>query len=366
MRVVVLVLLLLGTGAICAGPAHAHVTYNLSGYGAGLAGSTNGADGAPTAVPPAEWSNGPAEGYAGGLPVNWYAGLHGATQIRVIQTGLAPSPPAGSVLQQVDAFNAANDPDLPTDRVLAVGGKSWADPENAGQGWGHGLDFGLIHFSPVDDVLAGGPVKFTVTLADDPSDGATPRLAFALYRGWDTNAGSVRHQPFITSPAPVDDPLGSAGLELVDFGVASGAGQVVARTVDLDAASDGRYTLFVGALDGTAGQYQVTVSAAPDAELALCEDDLVTCEDALATAVADADGDGVGDAADTCGATAEAQAVDADGCSLAEFCAAHPAATKREKKLCKLADWGNDEPAMKAKEADCTFDRAGALCVPAP
>jgi hypothetical protein len=364
MRVVGFGLLLLGC-AVGAGPARAHATYNLSGYGAGVAGSTNGADGAPTAVPPAEWSNGAAEGYAGGLPVHWYAGMHSATQIRVIQTGLAPSPPAGSLLQQVNAFNAANDPDLPADRVLAVGGKSWADPENAGQGWGHGLDVGLIHFSPVEDLLAGGPVKFTVTLADDPSDGVSPRLAFALYRGWDADAGSVRHQAFTTSPAPVDDPLGSAGLELVDFAVASGAGQVVSRTVDLDAESDGEYTLFVGAQGGTAGQYVATVTAAPDAALALCEDDVATCEEALATAVADADGDGVGDAADACAATPAEQAVDAGGCSLAEFCAAHPAGTKREKKLCKLADWGNDEPGMKAKEADCTFDRAQAVCLPA-
>jgi hypothetical protein len=365
MRIGGLGLLLLGC-AVGAAPARAHVTYNLSGYGAGLAGSTNGADGSPTAVPPAEWSNGAAEGYAGGLPVHWYAGLHRATQIRVIQTGLAPSPPAGSLLQQVSAFDAANDPDLPADRVLAVGGKSWADPENGGQGWGHGLDLGLIHFSPIEDLLAGGPVKLTITLADDPSDGASPRLAFALYRGWDANPGSVRHQTFTTSPAPVDDPLGASGLELVDFAVASGAGLAVSRTVDLDAASNGEYTLFVGALDGAAGQYQATVSAAPDASLALCEDDLGTCAEALAAAVADADADGVGDAADACAATPAEQAVDADGCSLAEFCSAHPVGTKRERKLCRLADWGNDEPGLKAKEADCAFDRAGALCVPAP
>jgi hypothetical protein len=366
MRAVGLGLLLVVCAAVRADLGHAHSTYNLSGYGAGLAGSTNGADGAPTAVPPAEWSGGPAEGYAGGLPVSWYAGMHGATQIRVIQTGLAPSPPAGSLLQQVSAFNAASDPDLPADRVLAVGGRSWADPENGGQGWGHGLDFGLIHFSPVEDILAGGPVTFTVTVADDPSDAASPRLAFALYRGWDTNPASVRHQTFTTSPAPVDFPLDAGGLELVDFAIASAAGQVVSRTFDLDAASNGEYTLFVGAQDGAAGQYQVTLASAPDTRLALWEDDLGACEDALASALADADGDGVGDGADACAATPEAQPVDAGGCALAEFCAAHPVASKREKKLCKLADWGNDEPAMKPKEADCTFDRAGSLCVPAP
>ena len=36
------------------------------------------------------------------------------------QTGGASNPPSGSLLQQVNSYNAANDPDLPTDRVLAV------------------------------------------------------------------------------------------------------------------------------------------------------------------------------------------------------------------------------------------------------
>ena len=125
-----LVLLLLGT--LLATGAQGHATYNLSGYASGLAGSTNGADGAPTTEPPATWTNGPVAEYTGGLPVNWYAGMHSATQLRVLQTGLAPSPPAGSLLQQVNAFNAANDPDLPDDRVLAVGGKSSAPTRTTG------------------------------------------------------------------------------------------------------------------------------------------------------------------------------------------------------------------------------------------
>jgi len=65
------------------------------------------------------------------------------------------------MLQQVETFNAANDLGLPTDRVLAVGGLSWSDPENDGQGWRHGLDFGLMQFSPVETLLAEGPVTFT-------------------------------------------------------------------------------------------------------------------------------------------------------------------------------------------------------------
>jgi hypothetical protein len=352
--------------------AHAHATYNLSGYGAGLAGSTNGADGSPTAEPPATWTNGGVAEYVGGLPVHWYAGMHSSTQIRTLQTGVAASPPSGSLAAQVSSYNDANDPDLPTDRVLAVGGKSWSDPDNANQGWGHGLDYGLIHLTPLDTILGSGPVKFTVTLMDDPSDGVSPRLAFALYGGWDTNPGSVRHQTFTTSPSPIDDPLGSTGLTLLDYAVASGAGQPVSRTFEVDTAYAGEYTMFVGALDGVAGQYQVTVALSPDAVLGECESDLAaagadlaTCEDDLATATADADADGTGDSADACAATPAGDEVDQAGCSLAQFCAGIDVATKAGAKACKKADWSNDEPVMGKKQADCAVDKVADLCVPA-
>lgn len=216
---IALAAVLAGTVA-AATSAHAHATYNISGYGPGLAGSINGADGLPT-DPAATWTNGSVADYAGGLPVHWYAGIHSATQVRTIQTGVAPNPPSDSLLQQVNSYNAANDPDLPADRVLAVGGLSWSDPGNGNQGWGHGLDYGLIHVTPLDTILANGPVTLTITVQDDPSDGVAPQLAFALYGGWDTNAGSIRHQTFVTSPSPVNNPLGSTGLTLVDFAVAT-------------------------------------------------------------------------------------------------------------------------------------------------
>lgn len=86
----------------------------------------------------------------------------------------------GSLLDQVTTYNAGTDPDLLTDMVLAVGGLSWADPANSGQGWGHGLDYGLIHVTPLDTIQADGPVSLTITLVDDPSDGGAVRLAYAL------------------------------------------------------------------------------------------------------------------------------------------------------------------------------------------
>jgi hypothetical protein len=345
--------------------AHAHATYNLSGYGAGVGGSV-GSDGSP-ADAGASWTNGAAEGYAGTLPVQWYCGLHAPIQARTIQTGPLVNPPAGSLAAQVASYNTDNDPDLPTDRVLAVGGLSWTDPSNGDQGWGHGLDFGLVHVSPLDELQADGPLKLTITLADDPSDGVAVQLAYAIYGGWDTSATSVRHQTFTTNPSPVDDPLGSAGLKLIDFAVASGAGATLSRSYDLDPAYDGHYTIFVAALGGVAGQYQLTAGLYPagedsNEELALCQGDLATANATIASMTADADGDEVPDARDRCASTPAGQFVDDGGCSQEQFCGTLAIAKKSDKKLCKQLDWKNDEPGMKGKQADCAFSKSANAC----
>lgn len=350
----------------------AHETYNLSGYGADLGGSTNGVDGSPTAVPPAEWTGGGVLAYTGGLPAMWFAGIHQVGKVRTIQTGTGAAPPYGSLISEVQEYNDANDPDYPEDRVLAVAGLSWSDPGNSDQGWGHGLDYGLVHFSPVETLLAGGPLKFTITVSDDPSDDATPQLAYALYQGWDTNAASVRHQTFTTSPSPVDDPLGSTGLTLVDYQVAQAPGQSLSGTYALDETTGGNFMLLIGGLGGVAGQYQTTVTLQPDLGLAVCEGEVDTCTSDLdsanmdlATATADADADGTPDLADACIDTASGDEVDVAGCSLGQFCASFDVTTKDGKKGCKKADWQNDEPVMKKKEKDCIADKKAGLCLPA-
>jgi hypothetical protein len=345
--------------------AHAHATYNLSGYGSALGGSTNGADGNP-ADETASWTNGPTE-YAGALPVMWYCGLHNPSQVRTIQTGAGANPPAGSLVAQVASYNGDNDPDLPTDRVLAVGGLSWSDPSNGDQGWGHGLDYGLIHASPLDELQADGPLKLTITLADDPSDGVAVRLAYAIYGGWDTSTTAVRHQTFTTNPTPLDDPLGSSGLTLIDFAVATDAGQTLSRSYDLDPAYEGKYTIFVAALGGVAGQYQLTAGVFPvgtdtNEQLAQCQGDLAAANSTIATMTADADGDGVPDARDRCVSTPAGQFVDDGGCAQAEFCAAFTIAKKSDRKICKKLDWKNDEPGMTPKQADCAFSKASGGC----
>jgi hypothetical protein len=371
--------------------AHGHATYNVSGYGSGIGGSTNGADGSPTSGPSATWTSGPVAEYVGALPANWYCGLHNATQVRSIQTGVAPNPPSGSQLAQVISYNGTNDPDLATDTVLAVGGLSWSDPSNGDQGWGHGLDYGLIHVTPLDTVLAGGPVKLTITLADDPTDGVAVRLAYALYGGWDTSATSTRHQTFITSPSPVDNPLGSAGLTLIDFAIAPAAGQTLSRSYDVTPAYAGEYTLLVAALGGVAGEYQLTAGLFPaglpsNEQLAQCNADLATktteltetttdlvqaaadltaAQTEIAVMTSDTDGDGVADQRDACAGSAGGAPVDDLGCSQAQFCGAVAVASRSGRKACKKADWKNDEPLMSARQADCRYDKASQLCASA-
>jgi hypothetical protein len=88
----------------------------------------------------------------------------------------------------------------------------------------------------------------------------------------------------------------------------------------------------------------------------------------IAAACIDSDGDGEADATDRCADTTPGASVDADGCSLEQFCNAVSASTREARRLCTLADWGNDEPVMSARERDCRFERSREtglmLCVP--
>ena len=90
---------------------------------------------------------------------------------------------------------------------------------------------------------------------------------------------------------------------------------------------------------------------------ASCAADLAECQ-ALSTP-ADADHDGRPDPLDRCPGTPSGAATDDGGCSQAQFCGAYDATTPAGKRVCKKADWGNDEPVMKASEADCAVDKGG-------
>ncbi|CAI8785032.1 conserved exported protein of unknown function [Methylocaldum szegediense] len=264
MKTTVTVLALIGAvgGAVSTTSAHAHATFNIAGYGDGAAGSINGNDGTPGTDAGGVWTNG-GVGYTGALPVMWYAGMHSATSTRTIETGTPTSANGNSLQRQIADFNASNDSDLPTDRMLRVGGSSWSDPANGGQGWGHGLDFGLIHWScggSVQGCLDAGISGFKLTLADDLADGgANLKLGYALYGGWDRGSEAFRHDTFVTSPVPVSNPLGSNDLTLIGWGVASAVGETLSQTFDLNTHHGGEYTVIIGALGGVDGNYQLTI-----------------------------------------------------------------------------------------------------------
>lgn len=84
--------------------------------------------------------------------------------------------------------------------------------------------------------------------------------------------------------------------------------------------------------------------------------------DAYLNETRDADLDGLPDRRDTCPGTAEDLAVDANGCSLAQFCNTLPIETVRDRQTCRRLDWRNDEPRM-GNPGDCRAE--GAACVAA-
>jgi hypothetical protein len=105
------------------------------------------------------------------------------------------------------------------------------------------------------------------------------------------------------------------------------------------------------------------------ADLATCDVDLADVRSQLAAATADADGDGIRDLDDDCPGTPPGVEVDHRGCSLAQFCGAIGVQDTVGRRICKKADWKNDEPLMTSRTRDCDVDHnrgiADDRCVPA-
>jgi hypothetical protein len=88
------------------------------------------------------------------------------------------------------------------------------------------------------------------------------------------------------------------------------------------------------------------------ANLELCEAELLACYDAVA--FEDADADSEADATDACPDTAEGAEVDAAGCSQAQFCGAVKMRRYFGAFECFLSDWQNDEV---LDPRDCRVER---------
>jgi hypothetical protein len=136
-------------------------------------------------------------------------------------------------------------------------------------------------------------------------------------------------------------------------------------------ASAGTHTITIqpegvvgGCNSGRVFQWEGTVEFNPSNNLAQCQFDLGVCRaDPL---LQDADGDGRPDVLDLCPDTPPGIEVDANGCSVAQFCGGVDATTIMGRTICRHSDWKNDEPLMKGSQRDCMVhrDAAGDRCVP--
>jgi hypothetical protein len=102
-----------------------------------------------------------------------------------------------------------------------------------------------------------------------------------------------------------------------------------------------------------------------DNEQAQCEADLTEClENPL---YLDEDGDGEADSTDLCPGTASGEDVDANGCSLSQYCSAIDASTTEGRKICERSDWKNDEPLENKGNCEAVKEDMNSLsylCVP--
>lgn len=246
-------LLLVGSLALTA-PAHAHRTYNVTGFAGTLNPlfSLSGQDGFGQPTPVYSGGGGPRPGnvnslsyYNGSLPVSWMAALH------------APANSEGEVftISTADALGIGTS--TPANFLVAAGGAEF----------GTGMDFGYIR---VDNAQAGSGHGVRITVSADTSLGSTLVPYIALYSGWDhswegadgtirdTSGGSTASRSSAYTLG-ADNPFGS-DLQLV----AASDSDSGLSTVSLffSAPSASHYTLLIGGVGGTAGAYTAIVETA--------------------------------------------------------------------------------------------------------
>lgn len=246
-------LLLVGSLALTA-PAHAHRTYNVTGFADTVNPlfSLSGLDGFGQPTPSYSGGGGPRPGnvnslsyYDGTLPVSWMAALH------------APANTEGEVFTLSTADALGIGASTPSNFLVAAGGAEF----------GTGMDFGFIR---VDNAQSGNGHGVRITVSADATLGSTLVPYVALYSGWDhswegadgtvrdTSGGSTASRAAAFS-AGVDNPFGS-DLQFI----AASDPEAGLSTVSLffSAPTASHYTVLIGGVGGTAGAYTAIVETA--------------------------------------------------------------------------------------------------------
>jgi hypothetical protein len=243
----------------------AQVSYNTTGNLTGLGRSADGSGTDPFAAGTnAAYGNAGNPGYTGNLPASWYTVLN-ATDAATIKTADLPA--------SVQMGGSAGVP------ALTTGGKAFQDAGTTSNlasyytNWGHNADFGLFHLNAASDV--------TITVA---ADGSPLSPGFSVWQGWDTSAGSSRHQTWLINGAPKLS-AGASGVLGSSLGTFEGTAYTStsggSATLTLTNLAAGDYTLilggfsdktctgsagssctFVGGQGGTNAKYQVSFSTA--------------------------------------------------------------------------------------------------------
>ena len=266
-------------GILGINPAHAHRTYNVTGFGTGdgLAFSTNGSDGLWNAsaqntlatpqyivAPTYAGGGGPSCGNAttgacpptaaggsydpGALPVSWMSALHAT----------ANTPGEVFNLSTADALTAG----APGNFQLAVSGNST----------GTGMDFGYIR---VDNAQNAPGYGIQVTVSADVGSSLVPYAA--LFGGWDDSwTGSDGTSSSLGFAGGSSTPFSDRGNS---FSYVDGAGlNSSLKAIGLESANialaqsvsfffqspaSGHYTLAIGGVNGTSGNYTYSITTVP-------------------------------------------------------------------------------------------------------
>jgi hypothetical protein len=165
------------------------------------------------------------------------------------------------------------------------------------------------------------------------------------------------------------EPSAPDGQLIVPFDYVSGdplsaSSTYVGATIASLGMTPGEYVWTWGSGD-TADSFTLNVGVC-EQDLGICEGDLGICKGELTGAkedvavllalTADEDGDGLFDQFDSCPGTPAGEAIDASGCSRAQFC---ETAGGGKPRLCHFADWQNDE---LGRPRDCKY--SGGICQP--